>query len=174
MAQALVERALAGAQRRDDTVALVLRRRIPPAPAGREQPLLRPFRHRFTATPAAVPIARHLLMDWLTHQPMEASAADDLMIVAGELTALAVGVEGAAVVLGAAVDGDAVVLTVEDEGGGLPRSLAAYPMEAPDPLADSGRGPFLVRTFADELEVLATDGHTEVRCVRRAVMATGG
>jgi serine phosphatase RsbU (regulator of sigma subunit)/anti-sigma regulatory factor (Ser/Thr protein kinase) len=172
MAQALVERALAGAQRRDDTVALVLRRRIPPAP-GREQPLLRPFRHRFTATPAAVPIARHLLMDWLTHQPMDAGSVDDIMIMAGELTALAARGEGAAVVLGAAVDGDALVLTVEDEGGGLPRTLADYTIEAPDPLADGGRGPFLVRTFADEVTVDATDGHTEVCCIKRAVMAAG-
>lgn len=172
MAQALVERALAGAQRRDDTLAVVLRRRIPPAP-GAERPLLRPFVHRFTATPAAVPIARHLLTDWLTHQPMDPGAADDLLIVAGELAALAVRAEGAAVVLGAAVDGDAVVITVEDEGGGMPASAAEYPLEAPDPLADSGRGPFLVRTFVDELEVLATEGHTEVRCVKRAVMSPG-
>lgn len=172
LAQALVERALAGAQRRDDTVALVLRRRIPPAP-GREQPLLRPFRHRFTATRAAVPIARHLLSDWFTHQPMEASAIEDLMIIAGELAALAASAEGAVVVLGAAVEGDAVVLTVEDDGRGLPRRPADYPMEAPDPLADSGRGPFLARTFSDNLEVVAEEGRTEVRCVKRAVMATG-
>ena len=170
MAHALVERALAGAQRRDDTVALVLRRRIPPAP-GAEQPLLRPFRHTFTATPPAVPIARHLLGDWLHHQPMDASAIDDLMLVAGELCAMAVRVEGSAVVLGAAVEGDAVAITITDEGGALPATASDYPADAPDPLADSGRGPFLVRTFSDELEIHAADGHTEVRCVKRAVMA---
>jgi serine phosphatase RsbU (regulator of sigma subunit)/anti-sigma regulatory factor (Ser/Thr protein kinase) len=170
LAQALVERALAGAQRRDDTVALVLRRRIPPAP-GAEQPLLRPFRHRFTATPPAVPIARHLLSDWLRHQPMDANAIDDLMLVAGELCAMAVRVEGSAIVLGAAVEGDAVVLTITDEGGALPATAAGFAPDAPDPLADTGRGPFLVRTFCDELEVVARDGRTEVRCVKRAVMA---
>ena len=172
LAQALVERALAGAERRDDTVALVLRRRIPPAP-GAEQPLLRPFRHRFTATPAAVPLARHLLADWFRHQTMDPGASDDLLMVAGELCALAVRTEGAAVVLGAAVEGDAVVLKVEDEGGGLPRLASDYPVEAPDPLADSGRGPFLVRTFSDEVWVDADDAGTEVRCIKRAVMAPG-
>jgi serine phosphatase RsbU (regulator of sigma subunit)/anti-sigma regulatory factor (Ser/Thr protein kinase) len=172
LAQALVERALAGAQRRDDTVALVLRRRIPPAP-GAEQPLLRPFRHAFTATPPAVPIARHLLGDWLRHQPMDDSAIDDLMLVAGELCAMAVRVEGSAIVLGAAVEGDAVVLTITDGGGALPASAEDYPSEAPDPLADSGRGAFLVRTFCDVVEVVAVDGRTEVRCVKRAVMAPG-
>ncbi|MEY2475932.1 MAG: hypothetical protein QOG87_1247 [Actinomycetota bacterium] len=172
LAQALVERALAGAQRRDDTVALVLRRRIPPAP-GAEQPLLRPFQHKFTATPPAVPIARHLLGDWLRHQPMDASARDDLMLVAGELCAMSVRVEGSAIVLGAAVEGDAVVLTITDEGGALPSSAAEYPSEAPDSLAETGRGAFLVRTFCDDVEVHAGDGHTEVRCVKRAVMAPG-
>ena len=171
LAQALVERALAGAQRRDDTVALVLRRRIPPAP-GSEQPLLRPFRHSFTATPPAVPIARHLLGDWLHYQPMDASAIDDLMLVAGELCAMAVRVEGSAIVLGASVEDDAVVITITDEGGALPDSPSGYPADAPDPLADFGRGPFLVRTFCDEVEVSETDdGGTEVRCVKRAVMA---
>ena len=172
LAQALVERALAGAQRRDDTVALVLRRRIPPAP-GTEQPLLRPFRHAFTATPPAVPIARHLLGDWLRHQPMDDSAIDDLMLVAGELCAMAVRVEGSAIVLGAAVEGDAVVLTITDGGGALPASAEDYPTVAPDPLADGGRGAFLVRTFCDVVEVTAVDGETEVRCVKRAVMAPG-
>lgn len=172
LAQALVERALSGADRRDDTVALVLRRRIPPAP-GAEQPLLRPFRHRFTATPAAVPLARHLLADWFSHQPMDDGASADLLMVAGELCALAVRAEGAAVVLGAAVEGDAIVLKVEDEGQGLPRLASDYPVEAPDPLADSGRGPFIVRTFSDEVYVDADEGGTEVRCTKRAVMATG-
>jgi anti-sigma regulatory factor (Ser/Thr protein kinase) len=102
---------------------------------------------------------------------MDASAIDDLMLVAGELCSMAVRVEGSAIVLGAAVEGDAVVLTITDEGDALPASPAAYPVDAPDPLAESGRGPFLVRTFCDELEIDAGDGRTEVRCVKRAVMA---
>jgi anti-sigma regulatory factor (Ser/Thr protein kinase) len=172
MAQALVERALQGAERRDDTLTVVLRRRIPPA-AGGEQPLLRPFRHQFHAAPAAVPIARHLLADWLDHQPMDRGAVDDLMIIAGELCALAVRGEGGAVVLGAHVDGDAMVVTVEAEGAGLPSDLVGYPADAPDPGADSGRGPFLVRTFSDEVSVTTDEGRSVVTCIKRAVLATG-
>jgi serine phosphatase RsbU (regulator of sigma subunit)/anti-sigma regulatory factor (Ser/Thr protein kinase) len=172
LAQALVERALEGAERRDDTLTVVLRRRIPPA-AGPEQPLLRPFRHQFKAASAAVPIARHLLADWLGHQPMDRGAVDDLMIVAGELCALAVRGDGGAVVLGAHVDGGAMVLTVEAEGTGLPPDAADYPRDAPDPGAESGRGPFLARVFSDELSVDATDGRTVVTCIKRAVLATG-
>jgi serine phosphatase RsbU (regulator of sigma subunit)/anti-sigma regulatory factor (Ser/Thr protein kinase) len=172
MAQALVERALQGAERRDDTLTVVLRRRIPPA-AGAEQPLLRPFRHPFHAAAAAVPIARHLLADWLGHQPMDRGAVDDLMIIAGELCALAVRGDADAVVLGARVEGDAMVVTVEADGTGLPSDVVRYPADAPDPDADSGRGPFLVRTFSDEVSVTTDEGRTVVTCIKRAVLATG-
>ncbi len=64
----LVERALAGAQRRDDTLALALRRRA--SPLGPAIRLLGPFKHRFSPLLAAVPVARHLFLAWAHHQAL--------------------------------------------------------------------------------------------------------
>ena len=69
---------------------------------------------------------------------------DDLLLVAGELCANAVHAAdpGVQVVLRAIVEGDAIAIEVEDEGAvGPDQPLAA----APDPLAEHGRGIFIVR-----------------------------
>src|SRR5439155_21210453 len=84
LARALVERALAGAVRRDDTLALVLRRRQPPETSGHR---LGRFEHRFSPLAAAAPLARHLLEDWLTHQRIDPAERADLLVAASELCA---------------------------------------------------------------------------------------
>ena len=168
LARALVDRALLGGERRDDTLALVLRRRMAPTTGARLA--LAPFEHRFTANTASVVLARHLLGDWLERQPVDADATGDILLIANELCTNAVSAapEGA-VVLRAAVEDDAVRIEVEDEGGAPPSFPNEYEAGPPDAMAESGRGLFLVKALSDEVSVESVNGRTIVRCVKRAV-----
>ncbi len=171
LARALVDRTLSGAVRRDDSLALVLRRRSPPVDSVRLP--LSPFEYRFTPTTAAIPLARHFLEDWLVRVPVARDEAGDLMLVASELAANAVrhasGQRGS-VSLRAWVDGPDLVLEVEDDGGNQP-PLPDRSGETPDPLAERGRGLFLVRALVDELHSDVVEGRTITRVVRRAIVA---
>jgi len=65
---------------------------------------------------------------------------------------------------------DVLVLEVEDDGGhSMP--LPEQTDELPEPLAERGRGLFLVRALVDELDSEVIDGRTVMRAVRRAVVA---
>jgi serine phosphatase RsbU (regulator of sigma subunit)/anti-sigma regulatory factor (Ser/Thr protein kinase) len=170
LARALVDRALRGVARHDDSLALVLRRRMPPPQEGKR--LLGPFEHRFTPSPAAVTLARHLLGDWLIRLPVEGPAAEDILLIASELSSNAMrhaSGEAGSVALRASASGTDVVLEVEDDGGGveLPDELDAIP----DLDAERGRGLFLVDALSDEVSSESWAGHTVVRAVKRAVIA---
>jgi serine phosphatase RsbU (regulator of sigma subunit)/anti-sigma regulatory factor (Ser/Thr protein kinase) len=168
LARALVDRALAGGDRRDDTLALVLRRRMAPTTVRRIS--LAPFEHRFTANTAAVVLARHLLADWLQHQPVDSEATDDILLIANELCTNAVSAApDGSVVLRAALSDDAVEVEVQDEGGIAPPFPTDYDQGPPDAMAESGRGLFLVKALSDEVSVEVAEGLTTVRCVKRAV-----
>ena len=170
LARALVERQLADAARHDDSLALVLRRRSP-AP---DQPahVLAPFAHRFSPQTAAVPLARHLLRDWLQLVPVEHEAVESLLLAVSELCSNAVrhasGAPGSIHLRAWASDGD-VHVEVSDDGGTF-----AWPEqrteELPDPEAEQGRGLFLVRELVDHVTTGVVDGRTSVRVVRRAVV----
>jgi serine phosphatase RsbU (regulator of sigma subunit)/anti-sigma regulatory factor (Ser/Thr protein kinase) len=170
LARALVDRALAGANRRDDTLALALRRRTPPTTG--ERPL-GPFEYRFSPSLANVSLVRHFLADWLTRQHLDQPDVDDLLLVASELCSNAIRASSgrpASLSLRARTEGDAVVLEVEDDGGGL--DLLPLPGdELPDPDAEQGRGLFLVRALTDEVASLTVSGHTVIRAVKRAVIS---
>ena len=168
LARALVERSLSGAMRRDDSLALVLRRRIPP---GRESsPPLGSFEYRFSPSLATVPLARHLLGDWLEHLALDAGERADLLLVASELCSNAVrhasGRPGA-LAMRAWADGDALVVEVEDDGAGMELS---HRLEDPDLDAEQGRGIYVVRALTDDLSVRRVEERTVVRAVRRAVL----
>ncbi len=172
----LVERQLATAARHDDTLALVLRRRTPPDTGG--VPMLAPLVHRFTPSTAAVPVARHLLRDWLQRVPVDDDTIDGLLIVASELCANAVrhasGAPGS-VALRAWADGDSVVVEVRDDGRADDLSLfagASFDDELPDPEAEAGRGLFLVRQLTDDVSATSDDDGTVVRVVKRAVIGS--
>jgi len=173
LARTLVDRTLADAQRRDDTLALVLRRRTAPVASGAH--LLGPFEYRFTANLAAVPLARHLLADWLAGQPLDPDATSDLLLAASELCANAVrfasGRQGS-VSMRARTEGDAVVLEVEDDGG---RPISVLDgddadVATPDPEAEAGRGLYLVQALTDDITTETDGALTIVRCVKRAVV----
>jgi len=170
VARALVERSLSGAMRRDDSLALALRRRTPP-PADRAVPL-GPFEYRFSPHIATIPLGRHLLADWLELLAVEESERADLLLVASELCSNAVRhATGAprALLLRAYAEGNAVVVEVEDDGEGF-ELAARYDDEIPDPELERGRGLYVVEALTDDLSVLRRSGRTVVRAVRRAVL----
>jgi serine phosphatase RsbU (regulator of sigma subunit)/anti-sigma regulatory factor (Ser/Thr protein kinase) len=164
-ARVLVERALAGAARHDDSLALVLRRRTPPAqtvvPLGR-------FEYHLSPAPATIPLARNLLREWLVRVPVDESEAHDLLLVATELTANAV--EHAqwtagGVTLRAWVEDADVIVEVEDDGGTLVAPV--HDDEPPDPEAERGRGLWLVQALADEVVHETSEGRSVVRARAR-------
>lgn len=168
-ARVLVDRTLAGAARRDDSLAMVLRCRGHVAVSQRHPP--GPFEHHLSRSMAAVSVARGLLSEWLARAPVEAEAMHDLALVATELCANAV--EHAhwtrgGVVLRAGVRGADVLIEVEDDGAGLAWPYLAE--EPPDPAAEEGRGLWLVQTFCDEVHQDARDTGTVVRCLRSNVV----
>jgi anti-sigma regulatory factor (Ser/Thr protein kinase) len=171
LARALVERSLAGAMRNDDSLALVLRRRSPPSATARKP--LSALEYRFSPSTAAVPLARHLLEDWLVRVPVEAHEAADLLLVASELAANAVrhatGQQGS-ILLRASVQGSDVMLEVEDDGG-EPVVLPGPADELPSGMVERGRGLFLVRALVDQLDSEVIEGRTIVRAVRRSIVA---
>jgi len=170
VARALVERSLAGAMRRDDALALALRRRTPPPPDTAAP--LGAFEYRFSPSRATIPLARHLLSDWLDHVSVEEAERGDLLLVASELCANAVRhASGApsALSLRAWAEGDAVIIEVEDDGDGF-ELASLYDDEVPDLDAERGRGLYVVEALTDEVSVRREGQRTVVRVVRRAVL----
>lgn len=175
LARALVDRSLAGAVRRDDSVAVVLRRRTPPA-SGPSLPPLGAFEYRFSPSPATVPLGRHLLSDWLEHLRLDDDERADLLLMASELCSNGIrhasGSPGG-LALRAWAEGASMVVEVEDDGAGF-EIVERYDDETPDVDAEQGRGLFVVGALADEMTVRRVDDRTYVRIVRRAVLPGDG
>ena len=170
-ARILVERTLEGAARRDDSLALILRRRVPPA--GSSPASLGPFEHRLSPSMAAVSVSRGLLREWLIRVPVDPEAVHDLLLAATELCANAVEHatwRGGGVVIRARTEGPDLVLEVEDDGDGL--NWPRLALDPPDPQAEHGRGLWLVRTFTDEVAYETDGGRTVIRCRKRSVVAS--
>lgn len=162
LARGLVDRALSGASRRDDSVVLALRHRVLDHPA---QPMLGPFVYRFSPSTATVPLVRHFFHDWLRHQPVDPDLHEDLLFVATELCGNSVRAASGApgsIQLRAEIDRGAVVIEIEDDGEGYQLDPENTP---PQPDAEAGRGLFLVRALTDEVTVERRDDHTFTRCV---------
>ena len=167
-ARVLVERALTGAARRDDSLALVLRRRQPPPDAGARP--LSTFEHGLARSEASVSMARRLLKDWLRFVPVEEWAIDDLLLVCAELCSNAIRhatFDEEGVRLRAWTDGADVVVEVSDDGPGL--ALPRIEDAPPDPAAERGRGLWLVRELSDSLDAERVDGRSVVRSRKRSV-----
>ncbi|MGZ6826850.1 MAG: ATP-binding SpoIIE family protein phosphatase, partial [Mycobacteriales bacterium] len=157
MTDQLVERALAGADRRDDTLALVVRRTLvpslpAPSPDGdRLRWQVAPERH-------AAQQARRDAVRWLAAHGV---AAGDAALVVAELLSNAVRAARHGVVLELALDGDRIDVQVGDDGPGL----TALPADVlPDLEGEGSRGLFLVRKISRDLQVDGTADGTTVRC----------
>ncbi len=154
-ADELVRRSLEGAYRRDDSLALVLRRTRVPSVPNRMSWEVEP------GSQSAIHDARQGLKSWLdAHR----STADDAVLVAAELLANAVVVARSSVVLSAALDGDQVVVEVSDDGHG-DSHLDELGERLPRSESEHGRGLFLVRALSDDVSMLSTDEGTVVTCV---------
>ena len=154
-ADELVKRSLQGAERRDDSLALVLRR-TPTTVA--------PEAMSWEVTPGnavALGEARRGLGDWLSSHRCN---ADDAVLVASELMANAVMAASSAVVLTAAMQGEDLILEVSDDGRGGER-LEELGQRLPAADSEQGRGLFLVRALSDDLSIVTTRTGTVARCV---------
>lgn len=152
LAGELVRRALDGAARRDDTLALVVRRLpVPAAETARS----------WTLSPEVTEVSRtrRELARWLR----DAEAYDeDVLLAVSELLANAVRAARSTVTLRVTLPGDAVVAEVSDDGTG---GLDVDPGAAPTPDEERGRGLFLVHTLATDVSAMSTAEGSVVRAV---------
>ncbi len=154
LAAELVRRALDGAERRDDTLALVLRRLPVPVAATTRMWTIPP-------EAAAVPATRRSLGHWLVDL---GAPSDDALLAVSELLANAVRVARTDVTLRVEVLTDAIVVEVADDGPGL-ADLDDRGHDLPATTTDNGRGLFLVRAVAADVSALSTSEGSVVRCV---------
>ena len=154
-ADELVKRSLEGAHRRDDSLALVLRR---------TRAQVSPQRMSWDVEPgsqSSIREARQGLEEWLSeHQ----SNADDAVLVAAELLANAVVAARSSAVLSAAINGRQLTLEVSDDGPG-DTHLEELGGHLPITESEHGRGLFLVRALSDKVSMMSTAEGTVVHCV---------
>ena len=153
MADELVDRALSTGSRRDDSVALVLRR-VPRSASWRALP-----------TPAAVTMLRSESRAWLTAHAVPSETIEDLALVVSELLSNAVRAARSEVGLSVSITNDMIVVEVDDDGTGD----ATLDARGRDPIAagrTDGRGLFVVRTLTDDVSIVST---TEGTIVKSAV-----
>ena len=161
LADELVRRSLEGAARRDDTLALVLRR-LPLPVAERTR--------TWSVEPDAVqvPLTRRALGRWLLDLDRP---SDDVLLAVSELLANAVRFARSEVTLTVTVTDDTVVVEVTDDGPGVV-DLDERGHELPADDFDSGRGLYLVRAVASDVTALSTAEGSSVRCVIPVRVAT--
>jgi PAS domain S-box-containing protein len=155
MTDELVARALAGADRRDDTLALVVRR-SGSTPTPRAQAT--PGRWQIAPDRAAAQQVRRDAVRWLEEHDV---APGDTALVMAELLANAVRAARSIVVLELVLSGGRVDVSVTDDGPGL----VELPDETLPPLDDEGhRGLFLVRKLSHDVQLDPEAVGTTVRC----------
>ncbi|MDP3712869.1 MAG: SpoIIE family protein phosphatase [Mycobacteriales bacterium] len=146
----LVEAALREGDRRDDTLALVLRRTVAAvvAPTARWD---------VGAGPEGAAAARRQLTAWLRARAVD---ADDAALAAGELLANAVRAARSRVELSVSLEGNRLVLQVDDDGPGLDglpsRAVAS---------SESGRGLHIVQAVSEDLQISGDATGTRVIAV---------
>jgi anti-sigma regulatory factor (Ser/Thr protein kinase) len=154
LADSLVERALAGAERRDDSLALVVRRTAPARSAWHMSWSM------LTDDREAVCDARHELEAWLAGSDVDAAEA---VLVAGELLANAAVAGGSSVTLSARRHDRGLVLVCSDDGVGGSH-VAGLGYEAPEWDDEHGRGLFLIRLLCEDVQIDSTPSGTSISC----------
>jgi serine phosphatase RsbU (regulator of sigma subunit)/anti-sigma regulatory factor (Ser/Thr protein kinase) len=156
MTDELVTRALAGAERRDDTLALLVRRAgVPAEPA---LPPGRSVRWQSAADSLAAQQLRRDAVRWLRDRGV---AGGDAALVIAELLNNAVRAARSTIVLELGVSERRVDVAVTDDGPGL-LELPDEVVPAPD--AENSRGLFLVRKLSHDVALDPNSVGTTVRC----------
>lgn len=151
----LVERSLAGSVRRDDSLALVVRRHGD-----------HPFHHELASDPSDIRFLRRALAAWLIKAGRPRDAVEVLVLVASELATNAIRSGATTTVVRAWVEDGQEVLEVEDDGPGF--VVLDDPAMPADEFAERGRGLFISRTLVDSFDVARKDAGTVVTARRRA------
>ena len=151
LAAALVDRVLSGAARRDDTLALVLRR----APVDRGTSQARWTLHPHPREAAAT---RRAATAWLAERGVP---TDDAGLVLGELLANAVEHARTSVELTVALTPDGIDVEVRDDGTGI----GVVPAQRAADDAEEGRGLQIVRALSRHVDVRSTHVGAVVRVV---------
>lgn len=160
MADRLLDRALAGAERRDDSLALVVR--------ATTADLRHEETWRFPPDKAQVPIVRRQVVKWLEARELRADDLQELALVTSELLANAVVAAHSAVEVRVTLDPSRVRFDVENDGEGTGVDIDRMGRSLPAVDAQAGRGLFLVRSLTDNLTVSTVPGRrTVVSCTRR-------
>jgi serine phosphatase RsbU (regulator of sigma subunit)/anti-sigma regulatory factor (Ser/Thr protein kinase)/uncharacterized protein YigA (DUF484 family) len=160
---AAVERSvleLGGGRARDDMAVLVIgvgRRDVAP------QATDRTFDQRYPADSASVGDARTGVREWLDAHELVPDRADDLLVALTELATNAVRAARPAIEVRAWTTADLVSIEVIDDGPGFDPAIPSDAREL-DPLAERGRGLFLVAAFADDCTIESGPNGTIVRC----------
>lgn len=109
---------------------------------------------------------RTRLEQWLVNGSVREPVVSDLVIATTELSSNAVRAARTEVMVRAVRQGDHVIIEVVDDGPGITDDV---PEREPDPLAEFGRGLYVVRQLVDVLWLSHDDetGGTRARCARR-------
>jgi len=167
---AAVERAvlaIGGGRARDD-VALLVAEIVGDRPPDVRSPapgyVAGPFTERYPVEVISVTAARRAVADWLVAQPVAAKRVPDLLLALTELVTNAVRAARSAVDVRCWLTDDAVMVEVTDDGRGFDPAIARDVREL-DPMAERGRGLFLVGALVDECTIESGPNGTIVRCL---------
>ncbi|MEN3273100.1 MAG: hypothetical protein V7636_1861 [Actinomycetota bacterium] len=151
---------IGGGRARDDMAVLTVgvgQRIAVPSPSDRS------FDRRYPAEAASVSTARAGVREWLEAHALVPRRVDDLLVAMTELATNAVRGARTAIQVRAWTTPDAVWIEVIDDGAGFDPSIPHSARDL-DPLAERGRGLFLVATLADECTIESGPNGTIVRC----------
>lgn len=149
----LLDRALAGATRRDDSLLMVLRRCLPPA---------RVRRWELTPDPGEVRRVRHEVAAFARTRAIAEEEIDRLQVVVSELVTNAVRAARSSIVVELRLSDLFGDLTVIDDGPGFEAVPPADTLDI-DFESENGRGLPLVSTWTDDLVILPAPDGTIVR-----------
>lgn len=152
-ASEVVRRSLSGADRRDDSLALVLRRAaITSTATWNFEPLLDSAHN-----------VRREFGTWLLSHHVGAPVVEDLELVVSELVTNAVHAARSSVSLRVWLDRRSVVLEVHDDGPGAPELERGTHVVPPSAEVVAGRGLYIVRTLSDAVSFVSGSRGTIVR-----------
>ncbi|HVL90353.1 MAG TPA: SpoIIE family protein phosphatase [Actinomycetota bacterium] len=154
IASGLIERSLEPVERRDDSLALVVR--------------VSPPVERFSIDVEPGPIGAHRARieaaTWLKAVGVSDGTLPDVELALGELLANAAVIARTRVRVGLVVEPATVAVEVEDDGPGDPE-LETKGLSPSSADVDAGRGLFIVRAVSSSLSFLSTSSGTVVRAV---------